>query len=70
MLINDPATHAEVQAAFDQYEAALMANDVAALDALFWNSPFTIRFGPGENLYGFEAIAASAARRNARSSTR
>lgn len=58
MLINDPATLAEVEAAFAAYELALMENDLEALDALFWNSAFTIRFGPGQNLYGFEAIAA------------
>lgn len=58
MLINDPETLAEAEAAFAQYEAALMANDLATLDALFWNSPLTVRYGDKQNLYGFEAIAA------------
>ncbi|MGE3747069.1 MAG: AtzH-like domain-containing protein, partial [Sphingomonadaceae bacterium] len=58
MLINDPAIVREVEAAFAAYENALMTNDLDALDALFWNSEFTVRFGPGQNLYGFEAIAA------------
>jgi hypothetical protein len=58
MLINDPAVLAEVQAAFDAYERALMDNDLDALDALFWSSDRTVRFGPGQNLYGIEAIAA------------
>lgn len=58
MKINDPDTLAEVEAAFAAYERALMANDLAALDALFWNSRFTVRFGPGQNLYGIEAIQA------------
>jgi hypothetical protein len=58
MLINDPAVLAEVRAAFDAYERALMDNDLDALDALFWNSDRTVRFGPGQNLYGIEAIAA------------
>jgi hypothetical protein len=58
MLINDPAVLKEVEAAFGAYERALMENDLDALDALFWNSRFTVRFGPGQNLYGFEAIAA------------
>lgn len=57
MIVNDPAVLAEVTAAFERYEAALMANDVAALDALFWNSPHTLRYGVGENLYGYAAIA-------------
>ena len=56
MIVNDPTTLAEVEAAFAAYEAALMANDLKALDALFWESRFTIRIGPGQNLYGIEAI--------------
>ena len=32
MTIDDPATLAEVEAAFAAYEAALVGNDVAALD--------------------------------------
>jgi ketosteroid isomerase-like protein len=58
MEINDPSVLAEVQAAFALYEKALMDNDIDALNALFWNSPLVIRFGPGQNLYGIEAIAA------------
>jgi len=58
MLINAPLIVHEVRAAFEAYERALMENDLDALDALFWNSTFTVRFGPGQNLYGFDAIAA------------
>lgn len=58
LVVNDPATLAAVQAAFQRYEAALVANDVAVLDELFWRSPLTLRYGVGENLYGFDAIAA------------
>lgn len=58
MIINDPDTLREVEAAFARYEAALMTNDIEAMDTLFWNDPLTIRYGPGENLYGFDAIAA------------
>ena len=54
--IDDPARLAEVTAAFDQYEAALMADDIAALDRLFHDAPTTNRFGVGEVLYGIEAI--------------
>ena len=57
MKINHPGVLAEVTAAFDAYEAALGANDIEALDALFWDSPLTLRYGVGENLYGYEAIA-------------
>jgi hypothetical protein len=58
MTINEPETLAEVTAAFAAYEAALMANDVAALDALFWASPQVLRYGVGENLYGQDEIIA------------
>jgi hypothetical protein len=56
--INIPEVVAEVTEAFRRYERALVDNDVAALDGLFWNSPNTLRFGIGENLYGYEAISA------------
>ena len=58
MTFNDPAVLAEVTAAFAAYEAALMANDVQTLDALFWASPHTVRYGAGENLYGQDEILA------------
>ena len=58
MTINDPAVLAELTAAFEAYEHALMTNDEAALDALFWASPLAVRYGVGENLYGAEEIAA------------
>ena len=58
MEINVPAVLAEVTAAFQRYETALVTNDVAALDELFWQSPHTIRYGATENLYGHAAIAA------------
>lgn len=54
----DPETLAEVGAEFARYERALTCNDVAVLDELFWNAPHTLRYGVGENLYGYEAIAA------------
>jgi hypothetical protein len=56
MPINLPEVLAEVTAQFNRYEQALISNDVAVLDELFWDSPHTLRFGATENLYGFEAI--------------
>ena len=56
--INIPEVVAEVTAAFERYERALTGNDVAVLDELFWNHPATLRYGVGENLYGYDAIAA------------
>lgn len=64
LLIDDPAVRAEVEGAFERYEEALVGNDVATLDALFWQDARTIRYGGGENLYGFEAIAAFRAGRS------
>jgi hypothetical protein len=65
MDINDPETVAEVAAQLARYEKALTSNDVGVLDELFWNSPHTLRYGAGENLYGYEAIAAFRAARPA-----
>lgn len=65
MEINAPSVMAEVTRAFERYEAALVSNDVATLDELFWNSPHTLRYGVAENLYGFDAIAAFRAARPA-----
>ncbi len=56
--INLPAVLAEVEAAFAEYERALVTNDVPVLDGLFWDSPHTLRYGAGENLYGYDAIRA------------
>ncbi len=56
--INIPEIVQEVTAAFHRYEAALNSNDVATLDALFWDSPHTLRYGIGEQLYGHDQIAA------------
>ncbi len=56
--INIPEVVAEVSAAFQRYEVALNANDVTVLDELFWNNPLTLRYGIGENLYGYAQIAA------------
>ena len=56
MKVNDPLLLAEVTAAFHAYEAALMADDVVAMDVLFHDAPTTNRFGVGEVLYGIAAI--------------
>lgn len=58
MVLDDPAVLAEVRAVFDRYEAALMGNDTAVLDAIFWADPRTVRFGISEILYGHAAIRA------------
>lgn len=65
MEINRPDVVAEVTAVFRRYEEALVSNDVAVLDELFWDSPHTLRYGVGENLYGYAEIAAFRAARPA-----
>ncbi|MBS6438158.1 MULTISPECIES: oxalurate catabolism protein HpxZ [Pantoea] len=63
--INLPHVVAEVTAAFYRYEQALVSNDIATLDALFWHDERTVRLGAGENLYGIEQIRAFRAQRPA-----
>ena len=58
MSVNDPQTLQSLTVEAERYEVALMTNDVAALDAMFWDSERAVRFGVGENLYGFAQIAA------------
>ena len=58
MEINLPDVVAEVSAAFERYEQALVSNDVATLDEMFRHDTRTVRYGVGENLYGYEELAA------------
>ena len=64
MDIDLPEVVAEVREAFARYEAALVGNDVAALNALFHDDARTIRYGMGENLYGYGAIKSFRAARS------
>ena len=61
MRFNDPAVVAEVRAAFDAYEVALLANDLDALDGWFHDVPEVVRFIFGRGEHG--AAEVSAARR-------
>ncbi|MCC8939374.1 oxalurate catabolism protein HpxZ [Bradyrhizobium sp. Arg68] len=65
MDIDLPDVLAEVTAQFERYEKALVTNDVAVLDELFRNDKRTLRYGIGENLYGYEEIMAFRAARSA-----
>ena len=56
MQIDLPEVVAEVRAAFERYELALVTNDVATLDEMLRNDPRTIRYGATENLYGYKEI--------------
>jgi hypothetical protein len=64
MLIDLPDVLAEVTAQFERYEKALVGNDIAVLNELFRNDPRTLRYGIGENLYGYEAVTAFRAARS------
>ena len=66
MEVDNPEALAEMRAAFAEYERALVSNDVPVLQDLFRRDPRTLRYGPAENLYGWDAIAAF---RSARSPT-
>lgn len=63
MQIDEPGTVAEVRAAFAAYEAALMANDIEALDRFFWDHPKVIRYGAAEVAKGKAALRAFRANR-------
>jgi hypothetical protein len=63
--IDIPEVLEALKQVFERYEQALVGNDVAVLDELFWNSPTTVRYGASENLYGYEAIRAFRAARPA-----
>jgi hypothetical protein len=57
--VDIPDVVAELTAAFEAYEKALVGNDIAGLNAMFWDNPRTVRFGTSdaERLYGHDAIA-------------
>jgi hypothetical protein len=64
MEVDLPDVLAEVTAQFARYEAALVTNDVAVLDELFRNEARTLRYGIGENLYGYREVTAFRAARS------
>jgi hypothetical protein len=57
MDIDRPEAMSEVRDAFERYERALMANNVAVLNAMFRDDARTIRYGTAENLYGHAEIS-------------
>jgi hypothetical protein len=64
MEIDLPDVLAEVRAQFESYERALVTNDVEALDSFFLDDERSIRYGGGENLYGYAQIKAFRAARS------
>jgi hypothetical protein len=57
MEVNLPGPLAELTAAFEAYERALIGNDIEGLNRLFWESPLTLRYGVRELLYSHAEIA-------------
>jgi hypothetical protein len=64
MDVDLPDVLVEVTEQFARYEKALVANDVAVLDELFRADARTLRYGGGENLYGYDEIMAFRAARS------
>jgi hypothetical protein len=54
--VNRPEIVAQVAAAFEHYERALVDNDVETMNALFWEAPETVRYGIAEIQHGGNAI--------------
>jgi len=55
--IDLPGPRAELSAAFEAYERALLAHDVEALDRFFLELPTTVRYGVADHQMGFAEIA-------------
>ena len=64
MEVDLPDVVAEVRAAFDRYEKALVSNDVSTLDELFRDDARTVRYGATEILYGYADIKSFRAARS------
>jgi hypothetical protein len=65
--VDIPEVLAELTAIFETYEKALVTNDIATLNSLFWDSPATVRFGSRdvERQYGHAEIAEFRTKRGA-----
>jgi hypothetical protein len=57
-VIDDPRVLAEVTAVFHDYERALMNNDVAALNAYFWQDARVTRYGIADRQLGIAELIA------------
>jgi hypothetical protein len=55
--VNLPDVLEELRQAFQSYERALIDNDIEGLNALFWDSELTLRYGVRELLYSHGEIA-------------
>jgi hypothetical protein len=56
--VDQAAVVAEITAVFHAYEAALMGNDVAALNAFFWADQRVTRYGIQDRQFGIDELIA------------
>ena len=56
--IDDPRVVAEVTTVFHAYEAALMGNDLAALNGYFWADVRVTRYGIADRQWGIAELVA------------
>jgi len=56
-VLDRPHVVAQVGAAFERYERALVRGDVAVLTELFWDDPRCVRYGVADRQYGAAEIA-------------
>jgi DNA replication protein DnaC len=70
LAINIPEVVSELKAAFLRYQDAVDSNDVATMNELFLDQPFTVRFGPNGTLVGHQAIAGYRQARSSKPSPR
>ncbi len=54
---NIPDVVVEAMDPGERYNKEIELGDSAALNSVFWNSPFIVRFGLREHLFGYEEIA-------------
>jgi hypothetical protein len=57
LIQDEQAIADDVRRCFFEYEAALVSQDHAVLDAWFWDDPRVVRFGISEIQYGAPAVA-------------
>ncbi len=69
MKVNEAGPLAELTALYGAYEAALMADDVAALAGFFWEHDLVRRYALGVNSYGHQSITAARQARRAEDRT-
>lgn len=56
--IDDPRVLTELHAVFEDYERALMSNDVEALNAFFWADARVTRYGIADRQWGIAELQA------------